>query len=290
MDETITRLQHGLEPALLANRLIAWLPSLAVAVAVLIGGWLVHRALRTAMKSLLRRAGTDATAVAFADTVERYAVGTIVLVTALGELGVDTGSLLASLGVVGLTIGFAARDALSNVISGLFIFWDRPFVIGDLVEIDGRYGRVANITMRSTRLVTVDGKMIAIPNSVAVNTSVTSYTNFPGLRLDIALTVGVEEDLGRVRRLLLALAEGQPEFMAAPAPTVAVTAINDYNVAIVLRAWIGDERTHVVRRDSLREAAFEALRSANVHMPYNTIEVRSPPAGPDARDDQPQAH
>jgi small conductance mechanosensitive channel len=83
---------------------------------------------------------------------------------------------LASLGIAGLTLGFAAKDTLSNVISGLFIFWDRPFVVGDLIEMDGKYGRVEDITLRSTRVVTPDGKMLAIPNSAIVNSSVWSRT------------------------------------------------------------------------------------------------------------------
>ncbi len=120
----------------------------------------------------------------------KYVILSIALVSALNQVGVHTGSLLASLGVLGLTIGFAARDALSNVISGIFIFWDRPFVIGDLVEIEDKYGRVQAITMRSTRVVTPDGKMLAIPNNTIVNSTVASYTNFPHLRLDIAFGVG----------------------------------------------------------------------------------------------------
>ena len=87
------------------------------------------------------------------------------------------------------------------MISGLFIFWDRPFVIGDFVEVGGQYGRVESITMRSTRVVTSDGRMLAVPNSLVVNTTLASYTNFPHLRLDVSFTVGVTENLQRVRGL-----------------------------------------------------------------------------------------
>ena len=98
-------------------------------------------------------------------TAVKYTVLTVGVVSALGQVGINTGSLLASLGIAGLTIGFAARDALSNIISGIFIFWDRPFVIGDLIEVNSQYGRVDRITLRSTRVVTVDGRMLAIPNA-----------------------------------------------------------------------------------------------------------------------------
>jgi hypothetical protein len=66
----------------------------------------------------------------------------------------------------------------------VFIFWDRPFVLGDLIEVDGKYGRVEKITLRSTRVITVEGKMFTIPNAEVMNSTVASYTNFPHLRIE----------------------------------------------------------------------------------------------------------
>ena len=241
-----------------------------ILVVVLVLSLIIRRGLRLAVE----RDRVDATAASFMQAVARYALAAVAVIAILGQLGVDTASLLGSLGIVGLTLGFAARDALSNIISGLFILWDRPFTIGDLIEINGKYGRVDKITMRSTRVVTPDGKMLAIPNSEVVNTTVASYTNFPNLRLDIPVTVGVEEDLGRVRKLLLEMVSKRPELLTEPAPYVCTTALNDYNVAVELRAWLEDERTHVRARLDLREAVFETLRGAEVHLPYETIEVR----------------
>ena len=186
---------------------------------------------------------------------------------------VNTASVLTSLGVVGLTIGFAARDSLSNLISGVLIFWDRPFVIGDLVEVEGHYGRVDRITPRSTRIVTVDGKMLAVPNTTIVNSIVASYTNFPHLRVDVDVTIGTGEDIERARGLMLGLVEGQAGWLAEPAPRVVVTALNDYNVALQLQAWLDDEREHIPRRFALRQAVFETLRAAGVELPYETIQV-----------------
>ena len=248
-------------------------PGLAIAsiVAVLI---VVSLAIRRAIDVAVRQGRLDRTAATFVGAVLRYTLLTIGVIAILSQLGVDTASLMGSVGVVGLTVGFAARDALSNVISGLFILWDRPFVIGDLIEIEGLYGRVDRITMRSTRVVTPDGKMLAIPNTTVVNTTVASYTNFPHLRLDIDVTVGVEEDLGRIRQVLLELCEGEPFHDETP-PSVVMTAINDYNVALQLRAWLRDESPHLKARLELRERVFEALREAGVNMPFETLEVRT---------------
>lgn len=252
------------------SNLVSTLLAIGAILVVIVIVWAaVGRAIRLATK----RERLDPTAATFVSAVVRYGLAAVALVAVLGQLGVDTASLLGSLGIVGLTLGFAARDALSNIISGLFILGDRPFTIGDLVEIDGDYGRVDRITMRSTRVVTPDGKMLAIPNSKVVNTTVASYTNFPNLRLDVAVTVGVDEDLGRVRRLLLDMVKERPGFLSEPVACVAVTSLNDYNVALELQAWLSDEKAHIPERQNLREAAFDTLREAGVHLPYETIEL-----------------
>lgn len=223
--------------------------------------------------AITRRTGVDRTAEDFARTILQFAVLALGVVSALGAIGVNTASLLTSLGIAGLTIGFAARDALSNIISGILIFWDRPFVIGDLVDVSGEYGRVERITLRSTRIVTPDGRMLAVPNTEIINRTVASYTNFPHLRLDVAVTVGVREDLDKVRRILLSLVEEDARFMADPAPVAIVKQLNDYNVLVELRAWIHDERRHIELRCALREEVFRALTQAGVDMPFETFRL-----------------
>lgn len=199
-----------------------------------------------------------------------------VALTVGDALGIDTKAILTSLGVLGLTIGFAAQDTLGNVISGFFILLDRPFVIGDLVTVDGEYGRVDAITLRSVRIVTPDGRMVAIPNRTVANAKAISYTNFPHLRLDIPVTVGTGEDLPTVRALLLVLVNGRPEFLTTPAPFVSVSRLGDYGLELVLSVWLDDEREHIPVRDALREAVFVALRSGGIEMPNETIRVLTP--------------
>lgn len=279
LTETLTRLQGVFHPAAVLEAALERLPGVFVAVLVLLVFWGLAKFTDRVLRAALDRARLDQTAASFIRTLTRFTITVVAALTALSELGIDTTSILASLGVMGLTFGFAAQDTLANVISGLFIFWDRPFVLGDLVELDGEYGRVEEITLRSTRLVTPDGRMFAIPNRVVAGVKVASYTNFPTLRLDIDVTVGVGEDLSRVRALLLGLVSPERGFMATPAPAVCVMALNDYNVALQLRAWIEDERTHIVARADLREAVFNLLTAEGVDMPFETLQIHNLKAG-----------
>ena len=269
----VARLQAEFDPEAMGEGFAAFVSNLIVGILAFAAFYLLWRLLDRVLRVVVRRSRLDPTSASFLETGLKYAVLTIGAVQALAAAGINTGAVIASLGLAGLTVGFAARDALSNLISGLLIFWDRPFVIGDLVEVEGNYGRVERITLRSTRVVTVDGKMLAVPNSTIINSTVASYTNFPHLRIDVAVTVAVTEDLGRVRTLLLALVSGDSAFLDDPPPRVVVTALNDYNVALQLQAWLADEREHIQQRFALRERVFQELTDAGVEMPYETIQL-----------------
>ncbi len=269
----LDRLRDEFDPELLGASIASFLADLVVGLLVLAAFYLLWRVLDRGLRLVLRRSNVDATSESFLKTVFKFLLLTFGVVQALAAVGIDTGAVIASLGIAGLTVGFAARDALSNLISGLLIFWDRPFVIGDLVEVEDSYGRVDTITLRSTRVVTVDGRMLAVPNSVIINTTVASYTNFPHLRLDIPVTIGVNEPIERARSLLLGLVQEDPAFLDEPPPRVVVTALNDYNVEVELQAWLRDERAHKAERFRLRERVYKVLTEAGVDMPFETIQL-----------------
>lgn len=267
----IDRLIEIFDPTTLGNQFADLVANLLVAMIVYLAFYLAWQILKRLLASVLARSETDATTSSFLQTVLKYGILLIGIVAALDSAGIDTSAALASLGIVGLTIGFAARDALSNLISGILIFVDRPFVVGDLVEIEDHYGKVSEITLRSTRIITSDGKMLAVPNTEVINKTVASYTNFPHLRLDIPVTIGVDEDIEQARRILLNLVQDNPDYLGDPPARVVTQALNDYNVQIELQAWIRDERRHVDMRSDLREQAFNALNQAGVEMPYETF-------------------
>lgn len=267
------RLLQEFDPERLGQLVAGFFANVVVGVLVFAAFYLLWRLVDRVLRIVFRRSRLDATTASFVSTILKFGLLLLGSVQAIAAAGVNAATVVASLGLVGLTVGFAARDALSNLISGLLIYWDRPFVIDDLVEVEGNYGRVERITLRSTRVVTVDGKMLAVPNSTIINTTVASYTNFPNLRLDIGVTIGVAEDLSNVRRILLAVVEADENFLTEPPPRMVVKELNDYNVLVELQAWIKDERQHVALRFKLREDVYRALTKENVDMPFETIQL-----------------
>lgn len=278
IESIVDRLLEIFDPETLGTKIGDVVAGLIVGLVVLLVFLLIERIVRRVSKPVIENSGLDETGQSFVNTIVRYTVIIIGLLATLSAVGINIDSLLASIGIAGVTIGFAARDAFSNLISGLLIFLDRPFVIGDLVEVGEFYGHVEQITLRSTRIVTSDGRMLAVPNNEMINTTVASYTNFPTLRLDIPVTIGVDEDIQRVRDLLLEVVKNDDDFLDLPEPRVVVTSLNDYNVEIELQAWIKNERNHVEMRTQLRERVFNEMNAANVDMPYETLQIISTPA------------
>jgi small conductance mechanosensitive channel len=270
IEKLLSRLKEFFDPERMGEFFADLFINVIIVLIILAIFYLIWQVIKRSLMPRLKRS-MDRTNAAFAETVLQFFVYSIGILVALSATGVQTGAVLASLGVVGLTIGFALRDTLSNIISGLLIFIDRPFTIGDLVEIDGKYGRVDRISLRTTRVVTPDGKMLAVPNAEVMNKTVTSYTNFPNIRLDVAVTVAVHENIARVRSILLGLVEDNPDYLSIPVPQVVVTALNDYNVALELRVWLEDEREHIQKRFELREQVFSTLTENGVDMPFETV-------------------
>lgn len=271
LENLLSQLREFFDPQRIGELLAEGIINLLIIVIVLIIFYILWKLIQRVFIPRIQR-NMDSTNAAFAETLLKFFVLSIGILAALSAIGVQTSAVLASLGVVGLTIGFALRDTLSNIISGLLIFIDRPFTIGDLIEIDGKYGRVDRISLRTTRVVTPDGKMLAVPNAEVMNKTVTSYTNFPNIRLDVTVGVGMHEDLDQVRKILIDLVHENPDYLQKPEPTVVVTKLNDYNVELELRVWLEDERRHLQKRFELREQIFKTLTANNIDMPFETVQ------------------
>ncbi len=273
MQQILERLREIFSVNRIANSIAHFTPRLLIALIIFAFFYLCYRLLRFLLARVTRRAGVEPTATTFLLVALKYVVLIVGLVMALEELGLDVTTILEGIGIIGIALGFAAKDTLSNIIAGFFLFWDKPFVIGDLIEVSDEYGEVREITLRSTRIVTVDGKLISIPNSVIVNTKVRSYTMSPHLRLDIDVTIGVNEKITAAREVILGIVRGDPRFLTDPPAAVVVKTLGDYFVKLTLEVWLRDPRIHIPVREELREGIKNALDSAGIVMPYETIEL-----------------
>ncbi|HNQ44169.1 MAG TPA: mechanosensitive ion channel, partial [Candidatus Cloacimonadota bacterium] len=131
-----------------------------------------------------------------------YVAMLILMVTVLNEFGFKISALLGAAGVFGVAIGFASQTSISNIISGIFLISEKPFVIGDIVEVSGTIGVIESIDLLSIKIKTFDNRFVRVPNETMIKTQVTNITRFPIRRAQIVVGVAYKEDLRKVLSVL----------------------------------------------------------------------------------------
>jgi small conductance mechanosensitive channel len=191
-------------------------------------------------------------------------IGTIVL----DQLGLNVTVLIGGLSIAGIIAGFAARDSLENFISGVTILVDKPFSVGDYIEIEDEYGQVDEITLRSTRIRTVRNEIVVLPNSQMITQRVVNHTKRNVLRVDIEFGIAYKEYPEEAREVLLPLTEDDDRILNEPSPSVVVTGMNDSSVDMALRFYLRDPSQEVPIRWEYTEKVREALREADIEIPF----------------------
>jgi small conductance mechanosensitive channel len=262
----------------LLERFLAWLPSLFAALLVLVTFFVLHRVLAGVLRRLMGRTRADPAAQAIALRLTRFAVLGLGLVMAASQLGIDVASLLAGVGILGLAVGLAAQDSLSNLVAGITILWDRPFRIGDHVTVSGTFGKVQEIGLRTTRIRTVNQLDAILPNKEIINQEIINHTLNPMMRLAIPVGIAYHEDTREARKVLLAAVRGHALILEKPEPQVVVTALADSSVNLELRVWLRDPYTEREATFAMIELAKIALDEAGIEIPFPQRTLHLPAA------------
>ncbi len=203
--------------------------------------------------------------------------------------GVDVGAWLAGAGIVGIAVGFAAKDTLANVFSGLFILADAPYKLDDFVVLDsGERGLVTHIGLRSTRLLTRDDIEITIPNAVMANAKILNESGGRWEKERIRLKVGVAygSDIDQVEQVLRAIASDHPEIDDQPEPRVRFRSFGSYTLDFELLGWIHEPVLRGRVLHELHSEVYKAFKREGIEIPYPKHDVYLYPqaAPPEAGD------
>jgi small-conductance mechanosensitive channel len=262
------------EPQRLMDMAIGFAPRVVAAVLVLFTFWLVTRLVQPTLRAVLRKADFDPALVRLlVDNVFHFTLLTIGVIMAASQLGIDVGAALAGVGVVGFAIGFAAKDSLSNTIAGFLIFWDKPFAVGDYVTTADLTGEVSKITMRTTRLKTLDNTYVVIPNREIMENVLVNHSLHGSSRVHVPIGIAYKEDVSEAREAILAVAADAPHVLADPEPEVVVDALGDSSVNLIFFAWIDDAARHEPVRRQLLETAKRALDEAGIEIPFPHLQL-----------------
>jgi small-conductance mechanosensitive channel len=191
----------------------------------------------------------------------------------------DLSGWLASAGIMGIAVGFAAKDSLANLFGGLFVIMDAPYKIGDYINLDtGERGRVVRIGLRSTRLLTRDDIEITLPNAHIANAKVVNESGGPYEKTRIAITVGVAygSDVDQVREVLMVAAESVEHVVSDPEPRIRFVEMGDSALIFRVQGWIDEPALRGICIDGLNTAVYKSLGRAGIEIPFPQRVVHMP--------------
>ncbi len=191
----------------------------------------------------------------------------LVAVSVMGELGFSLAPLLGAAGIMGVAIGFASQTSVSNVISGLFLIGEGPFVVDDVIQVGDTVGRVLSIDTLSVKLRTFDNKFVRLPNESIIKSQVTNLTRFPIRRLDVSVGVAYRESVERVRTVLMEVADHNPLALMNPEPRVIFEGFADSSVNFKFAVWATRE-DFLALKNSLQEEIKARFDEEGIEIPY----------------------
>ncbi|KKD60469.1 mechanosensitive ion channel protein [Grimontia sp. AD028] len=238
---------------------------------LIIGNWIV-KAIANGVAKVMRKKELDDAVVDFVHTFVRYLLFVIVLIAALGRLGVQTASVVAVIGAAGLAVGLALQGSLSNFAAGVLIVAFRPFKSGDYVEVAGVAGSVDSIQIFSTVLKTPDNKMVVVPNGAIISSPITNYSKHDTRRIDYVVGVSYSADLQKTKQVLADVLAKETRLLTTPEPTIGVVELADSSVNLVVRPWVRTADYWAVYFDLL-QAMKEALDAEGIEIPFPQMDV-----------------
>lgn len=195
-----------------------------------------------------------------------YSIFTIFAITSLQHIGFKLSVLLGAAGVFTVAISFASQTAASNLISGIFLLFEHPFKVGDTVEVKGITGVVDSIDLLSTKLKTLDNKLVRIPNEAMIKSEITNLSYFSTRRLDIIVAIAYDCDISQVKAILIDIAEQSEQVLKDPAPNVIINNFANSAIELKFMVWVNTAEVSATK-NILQETIKQQFDKAGIESP-----------------------
>lgn len=236
-----------------------------------IGRW-IAKAITSMVRRALDAADTDQTLIRFLGSLLYAILLTLVILAAIGQLGIKTSGFVAILGAAGLAIGLALQGSLSNFAAGVLIILFRPYRVGDFIEAAGVSGSIEAVQIFTTVLKTGDNKQVIIPNSEVMAGVITNYSAHDTRRVDMVFGCGYEDDLAQVKSVLKDILDSDERVLDDPAPTIGLMELADSSVNFAVRPWVKTADYWGVYFD-VHEQVKTRFDAAGLSIPYPQSDV-----------------
>lgn len=246
-----------------------------IAIVIYMIGSKIIKGITKMVRRSMERAGTDEGVKQFMLPLVRYSLYVILIFVIMGLFGIATTSAVAVLGSAGVAVGLALQGSLSNFAGGVLILLLKPFRVGDYIIEDshGNEGTVSEISIFYTKLLTIDNKVIVIPNGMLSNSSLTNVTKMDRRRVDLVVGIAYEADIRTAKEIMLAVAEKDPARLADEDAVVFVDNLGASSVDIGIRVWVS-AADYWPARWRLMENIKYALDEKGISIPYQQIDVQ----------------
>lgn len=257
----------------LAVTVIAFVPRLIGTTIFLLIFWLIYRGIRRMAMGNMAQGEVDSSIRDLLGALIKWLVMGFGIVIACNQLGIPIVAMLTTVSLVGLAVGFAAQETLANFIAGIVIFIDKPFKIGDWIQFDDTFGQVKRVTFRTTRILTLDGEIVVLPNTQVLSTKFSNHSSNPINRVNIPIGIAYKASIDDARRTLLDLLKDDDRVVKEPKPEVIVKSLAESSVDLVLRFWIADESIERRIGYEYTEKAKKALDAAGIEIPFPHMQL-----------------
>lgn len=241
--------------------------NIVIALLILVIGRYLIRFLKQLFARTLHQTKVDATVQSFIVSLSNILMLILLGVSVISALGVNTTSFAALLASAGVAIGMALSGNLQNFAGGIVILVLRPYKAGDWIEAQNVQGTVQEIQIFHTIITTADNKMVFIPNGTMSSSIITNYTRTGTRRVEWTIGIDYGADPEQARRAIADALKAEPRILATPEPYIAVTALGDSSVDIIVRAWVNASDLLLVK-DSVNEAIYHIFNERKINFPF----------------------
>ncbi len=246
--------------------------SILLALVIYFAGKFVIKLTNKIVRQMLERRQVDNTIQSFLKSFVSILLNVLLIITVISALGVNTTSFAALLASLGVAAGMALSGNLQNLAGGLIILLFKPFKVGDMIEAQGMMGKVKEIQIIHTILLTVDNKEIYLPNGSLSSGSITNYNKMETRRVDFTISVEYGTDVEKVINALKAIANSDDRILKDPEPFYALSALADSSVNFTFRVWVNGADYWAVYFD-LNKKIYEEFNRQSIKFPFPQLQI-----------------
>lgn len=239
---------------------------------IFILGWYGIKVFIHFLTKMMERSQIDVIVINFVNSIVKIGLRIILMITIMAQIGVPVTSFVAVLTTAGAAIVLGLQDSMKGIVSGIVILFAKPFVKGDIIEVNQYVGRIQEIQLLYTILMTFDNKMVVIPNNELSSSTFVNYSHEDMRRVDIIFDVNYDNDVELVKSVIKEVICQHKDALLEPEPYVRVSQYKDSAIAIDVRVWTKTESYYSLKADLIEEIK-KAFDKNYIQIPYNQLDV-----------------